>query len=70
MIAYRLALESALARARNGHEAEAVEQLVPSLDQAVADAKPNGISWLARAAAVLSERLGNQQRAWTRVGTG
>jgi tetratricopeptide (TPR) repeat protein len=63
MNAYRLALESALAKARDGDEAEAVEQLVPALDQAIANAKLNWISLLARNAAILSERLGNQQRA-------
>lgn len=63
MNAYRLALESALAKARNGHEAEAVEQLVPALDQAIAGAKLSWISLLARNAAILSERLGSQQRA-------
>lgn len=63
MNAYRHALEDALAKARNGHEAEAVEQLVPALDQAVADADLNWISLLARNAAILSEHVGNRQRA-------
>jgi tetratricopeptide (TPR) repeat protein len=63
MHGYRLALESALAKARDGREAEAVEQLLPLLDQAVADANLNWISLLARNGAILSEHLGNHQRA-------
>ncbi len=63
MNAYRLALEDAIAKARNGYEAEAVEQLVPALDQAVADGNLNWISLLAMNAAILSEHLGNRQRA-------
>jgi tetratricopeptide (TPR) repeat protein len=63
MNAYRLALENALAKARDGREGEAVEQLLPVLDQAVADGDLNWISLLARNAAILSEHLGNHQRA-------
>ena len=63
MNTWRIELESALAKAREGREVEALDELARAVERAFAESDLRGLKSLAMNAAVFSEELGQIQRA-------